>query len=148
MFKKIKTDIITDNESIDTLSKILEKVTLIETQLSKKEYDENMNCKEETTDIIYSQFKNCRSVYDICEKFPEFEINKSSLIIYCKICALAENQINIQMKINPYNTHLGVFSYEKEWENSEFENLPTKFRNLKKSLKRHLILPGHLSEIG
>ena len=44
MFKKIKTDIITDNESIDTLSKILEKVTLIETQLSKKEYDEYTSC--------------------------------------------------------------------------------------------------------
>ena len=33
-------------------------------------------------------------------------------------------------------------------ENGEFETLPTKFKNLKNSHKRHLNLPGHLSAIG
>ena len=36
MVKKIKTENITENESINTLSKILEKVKLIETKLNKK----------------------------------------------------------------------------------------------------------------
>ena len=75
-------------------------------------------------------------------------MNKISLTIVCKICALAEKNIYIQIQSNPYNTHLGVFSYEKEWENGEFETLPTKFKNLKTSLKRHLNLPGHLTAIG
>ena len=74
-------------------------------------------------------------------------MNKISLTVVCKIGALAEKHINKQIQSNPHNTHLGVFSYEKGWENGEFENLPTKFKNLKNSLKRHLNYPGHLSAI-
>ena len=59
MVKKNKTENITENESINTLSKVLEKVTLIETKLNEKEYDENLNCKEDSRDIVASQFKNC-----------------------------------------------------------------------------------------
>ena len=109
MVKKIKTENITENESINTLSKVLEKVTLIETKLNEKEYDENLNCKEDSRDIVASQFKNCQLIYHICDIFHEFQINKISLTIVCKICALAGKHIHIQS--NPYNTDLGVFSY-------------------------------------
>ena len=87
-----------------------------------------MNCKEDSRDIVASQFKNCQLIYHICDIFHEFQINKISLTIVCKICALAEKHINIHIQSNPYNTDLGVFSYEKEW---EMVNLKLYPRNLR-----------------
>ena len=85
-----------------------------------------MNCKEDSRDIVASQFKNCQLIYHICDIFHEFQINKISLTIVCKICALAGKHIHIQS--NPYNTDLGIFSYEKEW---EMVNLKLYPRNLR-----------------
>ena len=107
-----------------------------------------MNCTNYSKDVMDFQIKCCKSAKDIRDKFPEFEINQSNLNIVCKICSQVEIGNQAEGLFDSYNTHLGVFSYEKYWEHIDLGNLPVKIKDLKYSIKRHLLSPEHKSSIG
>ena len=106
-----------------------------------------MKCTNYSKDVMDFQIKCCKSAKDISDKFSEFEINQSNLNIVCKICSQVEIGNQAEGLFNSYNTHLGVFSYEKDWEHIKLGNLPVKIKNLKYSIKRHLHSPEHESSI-
>eukprot|EP00112_Aurelia_sp_Birch-Aquarium-sp1_P013875 Seg2973.1 transcript_id=Seg2973.1/GoldUCD/mRNA.D3Y31 product="hypothetical protein" protein_id=Seg2973.1/GoldUCD/D3Y31 len=87
----------------------------------------------------------CRSIADITNKFVEFVDDEKHSLLICKVCLPSSGE---NCNIGNHQTP-GVFDYsgEKDRYQSDDVECTQKFRNLKRSLKRHLEAQSHLKNL-
>ena len=99
------------------------------------------NFASTVADLLYS----CRSIADITNKFVEFADDEEHSLLVCRVCLPSGGE---NCNIGSHQTS-GVFDYSDENDGHQGDDLECtqKFRNLKRSLKRHLETQSHLKNL-